>query len=174
MKLGRFPGAAVALSAALLSAVAAAQSGAGNSGLNIPSDVQFVGQRDPNVRKATAIVNGEVITESDIDHRLALILASSQVPLPPEEVQRVRAQVLRNLIDETLQVQAAGLEEITVEDREIEQYFARVASGNNSRHETRSMPQGDSLTVPNVKDFHCLAFRRKVKAAVRKHAVTIH
>ncbi len=136
MKLGRFPGAAVALSAALLSAVAAAQSGASSSGLNIPSDVQFVGQRDPNVRKATAIVNGEVITESDIDHRLALILASSQVALPPEEVQRVRAQVLRNLIDETLQVQAAGLEEITIEDREIEQYFARVAQNFNQTPES--------------------------------------
>ncbi len=28
---------------------------------------------DPNVRKATAIVNGEVITETDVDQRLALV-----------------------------------------------------------------------------------------------------
>ncbi|MGQ0558216.1 MAG: peptidylprolyl isomerase [Sphingosinicella sp.] len=123
MKLGRYSRAAMALSAALLSCVAAAQT----TRLQIPSDVQFVGRQDTGVRKATAIVNGEVITESDIDHRLALLLASNRITLPPEEVQRVRAQVLRNLIDETLQIQAATEEEISVEDAEVNQYFERFA-----------------------------------------------
>ena len=136
MKLGRFPSALVVLCASLLSVVAAAQTGAPGTGLNIPDDVQFVGNQQPNVRKATAIVNGEVITETDIDHRLALILASNQVELPPEEVQRVRAQVLRNLIDETLQIQAAAQDEITVEESEIQQYFTRVAQGFNQTPES--------------------------------------
>jgi peptidyl-prolyl cis-trans isomerase SurA len=99
--------------------------------LDIPGDVRFVGPQNPNVRTATAIVNGDVITETDIDHRLALILASNRVTLPPEEIQRVRAQVLRNLIDETLQIQAAAQEEITVEDSEVDQYFARFAQSFN-------------------------------------------
>ena len=72
-----------------------------------------------------------MITESDIDHRLALMLASARVTLPPEEVQRVRAQVLRNLIDETLQIQDAAQHDITVEDAEINQYYARFAQGFN-------------------------------------------
>ena len=110
MKLARYSGAAVALAASLLSVVAAAQTGA-TSGLNIPDSVQFVGQQDPGVRKATAIVNGAVITESDIDHRLALILDAQQVELPPEEIQRFRAQVFRGLIDEVLQIQAAAQQE---------------------------------------------------------------
>ena len=127
MKLGGFSRAAVVLCASLLSVVSAAQTGAPGAGLNIPENVQFVGNQQPNVRKATAIVNGEVITETDIDHRLALILASNQVQLPPEEVQRVRAQVLRNLIDETLQIQAAAQDEIAVQESEVNEYFARVA-----------------------------------------------
>jgi peptidyl-prolyl cis-trans isomerase SurA len=131
MKLGRFPGAAIALAASLLSALAAAQSAPQEPSLSIPDNVQFVGKAQPGIRKATAIVNGEVITETDIDHRLALILASNRITLPPEEVQRVRAQVLRNLIDETLQIQAAAQEEITIEDAEINQLFARVAQGFN-------------------------------------------
>ena len=131
MKLVRFPGAAIALAASLLSALAAAQTGPGEAGLSIPDTVQFVGNAQPGVRKATAIVNGEVITETDIDHRLALILASNRITLPPEEVQRVRAQVLRNLIDEVLQIQAATQEEITIEDAEIDQLFGRVAQGFN-------------------------------------------
>ena len=131
MKLGRFPRAAIVLAASLLSVVAAAQNEQPGPALDIPENVQFVGKQDPGIRKATAIVNGEVITESDIDHRLALMLASARVTLPPEEVQRVRAQVLRNLIDETLQIQAAAQQEITVEDAEINQYYARFASSFN-------------------------------------------
>ena len=70
---------------------------------------QFVGKQDPGVRKATAIVNGEVITGSDVDHRLALIARLDQRRSSrPRRSQRLRAQVLRNLIDETLQIQAAA------------------------------------------------------------------
>jgi peptidyl-prolyl cis-trans isomerase SurA len=131
MKLGRFPRAALALAASLLSVMAAAQSGQRGTGLNIPDNIQFVGKQNPGVRKATAIVNGEVITESDIDHRLALLLGANRQQLPPAEVDRARGQVLRALIDETLQIQAATQQEITVEDREVDQYYAGLARENN-------------------------------------------
>jgi peptidyl-prolyl cis-trans isomerase SurA len=114
--------------------MAAAQSGS-QGGLNIPENIQFVGKQDPSVRKATAIVNGEVITESDIDHRLALLIGPNRVQVPAEELPRARAQVLRGLIDETLQIQAAAQQEITVEDREVEQYYAGVARDNNQTAE---------------------------------------
>src|SRR5689334_15600620 len=113
MKLGWFRGAGLMVVVAL-SAVAAAQT---EGSLQIPGRIQFVGTPQPGIRKATAIVNGEVITETDVDQRLALIVASNHIQLPPEELQRVRAQVLRNLIDETLQIQEAARQEINVEDR---------------------------------------------------------
>ncbi|HYJ53112.1 MAG TPA: peptidylprolyl isomerase [Allosphingosinicella sp.] len=128
MKLGWFPRAAIVLIAPVLSMVAAAQSGAPQGQLNIPGNIQFVGKQEPGVRKATAVVNGEIITGSDIDHRLALVIASSQSVIPPEEIERVRAQILRNLIDETLQIQAANQQEITVEQRDIDEYYSRFAS----------------------------------------------
>jgi len=128
MKLGWLPRAAIVLIVPLLSMVAAAQTGSAPSGqLDIPSDVHFVGKQDPGIRKATAIVNGEVITGSDIDHRLALVVASNNIQLPPEELERVRAQILRNLIDETLQVQAAAQQEIRIEDRDVDAYYGRFA-----------------------------------------------
>jgi len=128
MTLGWLPRAAILLVAPLLSVMAAAQGGAPPAGqLNIPDNVAFVGKQDPSIRKATAIVNGEVITGSDIDHRLALVLASNRIELPPEELGRYRAQILRNLIDETLQIQAAAQEEISVEPREVDQYYERFA-----------------------------------------------
>lgn len=136
MKLGRFPRAGLVAAASLLSVMAAAQTGPDRSGLNIPENIQFVGKQEPGVRKATAIVNGYVITGTDIDHRLALLLGPSRPELSAEDIERARAQVLRGLIDETLQIQAATQQDISVEDREVEQYFASMAGENNQTPET--------------------------------------
>jgi peptidyl-prolyl cis-trans isomerase SurA len=132
MKLGWLPRAAIVLIAPVLSMVAAAQSGAPTGQLDIPDNIHFVGKQDPGIRKATAIVNGEVITGSDVDHRLALIIASSNQQPSPEEIERVRAQVLRNLIDETLQIQEAARQDITVDNRDVDAYYQRIA-GNFHR-----------------------------------------
>ena len=96
----------------------------------IPDGQQLFGKNDPNVRRATAQVNGEIITGTDIDHRLALILAANDNKLPDEEVARFRAQILTNLIDETLQIQEAAANEIDVTEAEVNQYFARVSQQN--------------------------------------------
>jgi peptidyl-prolyl cis-trans isomerase SurA len=137
MKLSWFARAMIVLITPLLSMMAAAQSGPaqgpGESGLNIPQNVQFVGRQEPGVRKATAIVNGDVITGSDVDQRLALVITSNQIELPASEIENFRAQVLRNLIDEALQIQAAVQQELTIEPREVDAYYERVAQ---SFHQT--------------------------------------
>ena len=86
----------------------------------------------PSVIKATAIVNGEIITQTDIDQRLALLIIASGGRIPAEEMDRLRQQVLRNLIDETLQIQAAAAEKITIKPADIDKTLARVA-GNNKQ-----------------------------------------
>jgi peptidyl-prolyl cis-trans isomerase SurA len=145
MKLGWLPRAAIVLIAPVLSVIAAAQSGVPQGRLEIPRNPQFVGKQDPGIRKATAIVNGEVITGSDIDHRLALMVASNpNVQLPPDELERIRAQILRNLIDETLQIQAAAQQEISVEQREIDAYYLRVSQN------TRRTPEAFSAYLRSV------------------------
>ena len=155
MKLARFPRAAVLLAGSMLSVMAAAQTG-GGPGLNIPDSVQFVGQQDPSIRKATAIVNGAVITESDIDQRLALMLNAAQVELPPEEVQRFRAQIFRNLIDEVLQIQAAAQQENPVEDAEVNRVFESVAQ-RNSQSPTQFSQYLRSIGARRAKSISCVS-----------------
>ena len=75
--------------------------------LRLPEAPQVFGTAMPSVVKATAIVNGDVITQTDIDQRLALLAIANGGQIPAEELERLRQQVLRNLIDETLQIQAA-------------------------------------------------------------------
>ena len=95
--------------------------------LQLP-DVTVFGTFDPNVRKATAIVNGDIITDTDVDHRLALVMIANSGRVSDEERDVLRLQVLRNLIDEKLQIQAASENEVTVPEGEVEQAYARVAA----------------------------------------------
>ena len=104
-----------------------------DANLIAPDGQQLFGKNDPNVRRATAQVNGEIITGTDMDHRLALIVAANENKLPPEELARFRAQILTNLIDETLQIQEAAANKIEVTDAEVDQYFDRVAQQNFKR-----------------------------------------
>jgi peptidyl-prolyl cis-trans isomerase SurA len=104
------------------------------SSLDIPGGGQLLAKpSDPNIRKATAIVNGEIITGTDVDQRLALIVIANEGQLPPEEMARFRTQILQNLIDESLQIQEAAANEIEVTDAEVNQYFERVAEQNFKR-----------------------------------------
>ncbi|EGD59595.1 PpiC-type peptidyl-prolyl cis-trans isomerase [Novosphingobium nitrogenifigens DSM 19370] len=100
--------------------------------LNLPTNPKFFGKMDPNHRRATAIVNGEIITGTDIDQRLALIINANGGgnKIPAEEQERLRAQVLRNLIDETLQIQEAKGVGIEIDEEEVNQSFDRVAQQN--------------------------------------------
>lgn len=111
-------------------AVTAQDAGGPSTGLDIPSDIKFLGKSDPNVRKPTAVVNGQIITGTDVDQRVALLAAASKNQIAPEEMDRLRTQVLRNLIDETLQIEAAKREEIEVTQAEVDQTYARVAAQN--------------------------------------------
>jgi peptidyl-prolyl cis-trans isomerase SurA len=97
------------------------------SALRLPQNPQLFGSTMPSVIKATAIVNGEIITQTDIDQRLALLAIANGGKIPGEEIDRLRQQVLRNLIDETLQIQAAKVEKITIKPSDIDRTVTRVA-----------------------------------------------
>ena len=98
------------------------------SALNLPENPTLFGTNLPSVVKATAIVNGEVITQTDIDQRLALLAIANGGKIPSDEIERLRAQVLRNLIDETLQIQAAKAAEIKITPADVDKMVARVSA----------------------------------------------
>jgi peptidyl-prolyl cis-trans isomerase SurA len=121
---------ALSLVASPVIASAQAAGAANGNALDIPSDVAILGKSDPNVRKPTAVVNGQIITGTDVDQRAALVVAASKGKIEPDELQRLRTQVLRNLIDETLEIQEAKAQEVEVSQAEVDQTYARVAAQN--------------------------------------------
>ena len=92
--------------------------------LNV-ADASVARRSNTGMRTAVAIVNGEVLTDTDVDQRLALnLLAMDRPDLPADEVARLRAQVLRNLVDESLQVQAAATDKLEVDDAQVAARYA--------------------------------------------------
>jgi peptidyl-prolyl cis-trans isomerase SurA len=96
--------------------------------LKLPQNPELFGSAIPPVVKATAIVNGDVITQTDVDQRLALLVLANGVQVPPDEIDRLRQQVLRNLIDESLEIQAAKQDKIEVKKSDIDRTLQRVAA----------------------------------------------
>ena len=107
-----------------------AQAAAPTNPFGIPDNVQIFGSSNPNERTATAIVNDFVITGTDIDQRVALVTAASENQIAGEELARLRRQVLRNLIDETLKIQEATNLELPVDPAQVEQQYAQLAAQN--------------------------------------------
>lgn len=135
--------AAALLAASLIAAPLAAQDSlpadadpagapaAASGALDILENVQLFGSRDSDgFRGATARVNGDIITATDVDQRAALVLNANENELSEEDLAQLRAQVLRNLIDEMLQIQEARASDIEIPDAEVEQSYNRVAQEN--------------------------------------------
>ena len=96
--------------------------------LHLPDNPELFGTAMPPVIKATAIVNGDVITQTDVDQRLALLAISNGGEIPADQLDALRQQVTRNLIDETLEIQAAKDDKIDVKKADIDKTVQRVAA----------------------------------------------
>ena len=73
-----------------------------------------------------AVVNEEAITAYDLNARIKFVLATTRIASSPEAVAQLKPQILRALIDERLQLQAARQSTITLAEKEVEQAVAAI------------------------------------------------
>ncbi len=85
--------------------------------------------------RAAAIVNDEVISELDVKARIRLVAVSSGMQANPERARQLAPQILRNLVNERLQLQEARRLGIEVSDKQIRKGTARIAERNNMSRE---------------------------------------
>lgn len=85
-----------------------------------------------NAEGVAAIVNDRVISTFDVRQRATLLLISAGVEATPELQQRARAQALRDLVDEHLQLQEAAKYEITVTSEAVDRRLADIARQNET------------------------------------------
>jgi peptidyl-prolyl cis-trans isomerase SurA len=78
-----------------------------------------------------AVVNGDVITNNDIDNRARLFAMSSGLSMSPEILERLKPQILRQLVDERLRVQEAQRRKIVIQDAQIADAIHDIERRNN-------------------------------------------
>lgn len=82
------------------------------------------------VQGIAAVVNDDIVTTQALAERMRLVRASTDLPDDPETQRRLAQQVLRALIDETLQRQEARRLNIAVEPAEVDEALVQIAQRN--------------------------------------------
>ncbi len=100
-----------------------------------------------------AIVNDHVISTFDVRQRAALLIVSSGIQSTPEMQQRARAQALRDLVDEQVQLQETARFNIAITPQEIDSRIADIARQNNSDMAglTRSLA-GEGVSISTLRN----------------------
>jgi peptidyl-prolyl cis-trans isomerase SurA len=94
-----------------------------------------VGAQAQEENRIAAVVNSDIITLDDLTARVALVLASSNLPDNQENRQRLEPRVLHQMIDQKLEMQEAHRLNITVSKDEVDKAVAGIEQRNN-------MPKG--------------------------------
>lgn len=105
------------------------------AGVEAQPAAQQAGRQAPRLSASAgagiaAVVNGDVITHGDIDNRARLFAMSTGLGMSQEVLERLAAQVRRQLIDERLRLQELQRRGIAVGDREIAQAIAQIEAAN--------------------------------------------
>lgn len=111
------------------------------------------------VQAIAAIVNDQVISAFDVEQRIRLVIASTRLRDTPENRRRIRGQVLRNLIDETLQLQEAQRAGIKVQGVDVQRAFAGLEQQNK-------MPAGELVRFLNQAGIARETLERQVTAEI--------
>ena len=80
--------------------------------------------------RIVAVVNGEVITNIDVDNRTRLFALSTGLPMSPDVLDRLKSQITRQLIDERLRMQEVQKRKIVVPDKDIAQAIRDIEQHN--------------------------------------------
>lgn len=87
-------------------------------------------QEEPQLGIA-AIVNDEVISTIDVDDRMQFLIATTKMSDTPETRKRLMSQVIRQLVDETLQLQEATKLNFTVTDADVAEAVGLIEKSQN-------------------------------------------
>lgn len=109
------------------------------------------------VMRIAAVVNEDVISAYDLNQRVQMVLITGRIPDTPDNKRRLAEQVLRNMIDEQLQLQEAKRLNISVSDEEVDQLLTKLNAQNK-------VPAGTLEAVLTRANVDVGALRGKLRA----------
>lgn len=104
-----------------------------------------------------AVVNDKAISSFDLNNRVKFVLVTTRISDTPDTIAKIRPQVLRTLIDESLELQEAERNNIKVDDKEIAQAIATIEA-------QRGMPAGGISALLNANRIPEKIFNNQIHA----------
>src|SRR5579859_1621381 len=126
--------------------------------LSTPAKLPSLAKPNPGETIA-AVVNGEIITQHDLDEKTKLSLVSAGLPDTPEMRARTVGPLLHRMVDEDLKIQAASKEKLTVTAEDL-------ASQISALDEQNHLPAGGLLKLLTAKGVSPDALRQQLRAEI--------
>lgn len=100
-----------------------------------------------------AVVNGVAISRADVENRARLFALSVGVPISPEVLDRLKPQILNQLVDEKLRLQAIEAAHIIVPDKAIAAAITAIEEQNHlAPGELRARLAGQGVALRTLID----------------------
>ncbi len=80
--------------------------------------------------RIVAVVNGDVVSNIDVDNRARLFAMSTGLPMSPEVLDRLKPQIIRQLVDERLRMQEIQRRHVVVPDKQIAAAIREIEERN--------------------------------------------
>lgn len=109
------------------------------------------------IQRIVAVVNDEVISNSDLANRVRLAMVSSNIPDSPAARERLAPQVLQALVNERLQLQEGQRLSVGVTDAEIDERMTQIEQLNK-------MPRGGLVQFLREKGIPRSAMEAQIRA----------
>ncbi len=110
-----------------------------------------------NSIKIAALVNGEIISNQDIQNRINSFLMTSQIPLNDQTKGMIVQKVIHSAIDEKIKLQAAEKDGITISEKDIDNAVANFEKSNK-------IPSGELKNILKEANVSQKSFREQMKA----------
>ncbi|MXV44777.1 peptidylprolyl isomerase [Saccharibacter sp. 17.LH.SD] len=110
------------------------------------SDVGASDEKDQII----AVINGQILTQHDVEDRARLFVRSTGLPISPSVMQRMRVQIIHQLINERLKMQEILRRHINIEPEQIAQAISNIEARNGmppNALRNRLKADGVSLTT---------------------------
>jgi len=105
-----------------------------------------------NAAGVAAIVNDEVVSTYDVNQRAQLLLAGSGIEPSKETLDRARAQAIRDLVDERLQMQEAVDRKVNVDQADVDRSISDIARQNGTTpDELRTQLAANGISIQSLR-----------------------
>jgi peptidyl-prolyl cis-trans isomerase SurA len=81
--------------------------------------------------KIVAVVNGDVISNTDVNDRARLFAMSTGLSMSPEILDRLKPQIVQQLVDERLRIQESQRRKVVIPDQQIAAAIHDIEQRNN-------------------------------------------